>query len=113
MSDGKPASLFLTLLQPVIGRYVRFLGLWLWLADVAPRLRPYRGGAGAASWRASGALRLFLGASGNAREAGTGARTRPRRFLPRHRLPGRGGEARIGHRLSAGTGTRHRRLPRG
>ena len=48
----------------------------------------------AAGGRASRALRLFLRPPRHAGKAGPGARARPRRQLPRHRLPGRGGEAR-------------------
>ena len=40
------------------------------------------------------AVRLFVRASRHAGTAGPGARPRSRRRLPRHRLPGRGGEAR-------------------
>ena len=64
------------------------VGFRLRLADVAAGLRLPRAPPGAPGRRPPGALRLFLRASRHAVEARAGARPRPRRQLPRHRLPG-------------------------
>ena len=70
----------------------RPLGVRLWLADVAAGFRIHRKGSGPADRRTPRALRLFLRPSRHAGKAGPRARARPRRRLPRHRLP-RCGEA--------------------
>ena len=77
------------------------LGLRLRIADVAAGLRLPRAAPRPAGRRPPRAMRLFLRASRHAGEARPGARARPRRQLPRHRLPGRGRQARRNHRLSA------------
>ena len=66
----------------------RPLGVRLRFADVAAGFSLRGARRGAAPGRASGALRLFLRPSRDARAAGSGARPRPRRGLSRHRLPG-------------------------
>ena len=63
--------------------------------------------------RPPGALRLFFRPSRHAGEARPGARSRPRRQLPRHRLPGGGRQARGHDRLFARARAGHHGLSRG
>ncbi len=81
----------------------RPLGLRLRIADVAARLPIPRTAPRATDRRPPRALRLFLRASRHAGAAGAGARPRPRRQLPWHRLSCRRRQARRNDRLSART----------
>src|SRR6266536_1206592 len=75
-ADGRPAR----------RKNLGFLGVRLWLADVAPRVSFSRARVGAALRRASRAVRALPRASRHAGAARPRARARPRRHLPRHRL---------------------------
>ena len=80
-------SFDITAMDPDLrARCRRPLGVRLRLADVAARFSLRRAGRGAAHRGASGALRLFLRPSRDARAARSGARPRPRWDLSRHRL---------------------------
>ena len=68
----------------------RPLGVRLWLADVAARLRFPRARRGPPDRRPPGAVRLFVRSPRHARAARPRARSRPRRRLPRHRVSGGG-----------------------
>ena len=70
------------------------LGFRLRVADVAAGLRLPGAAPRPAGRRPPRALRLFLRAPRHAGKARPGARPRPRRQLPRHRLPRGGGQAR-------------------
>ena len=74
--------------RDVVGSF-RILGVRLRLAHVAAGIRVPRAPPGAAPRRAPRALRLFPRASRHAPKSPGSCSPRPRRFLPRHRVPRR------------------------
>jgi hypothetical protein len=79
----------------------RPLGVRLWIADVATRLRLSRPDRSAVDRRASRVVRLLVRAPWHAGKAGPCAGARSRRRLPRHRVPGCGRQAGRDRGLSA------------
>src|SRR5476649_1750674 len=91
----------------------RPVGFRLWIADVAAGIRFPGAARRPPGGRPPGALRLFIRPSRHSATARPCARPRPRRQLPRRRLPG-GGRQAYGHdRLFAGPRAGHQGLSRG
>src|ERR1035437_6644857 len=88
------------------------VGFRLWIADVAAGIRFPGAAQRPPGGRPPGALRLFLRPSRHAGTPRPGARPRPRRQLPRHRLSGGGGQARGHDRLFARARAGHQCLSR-